>query len=90
MKTKISRRDALKLFGFTTVASALAACTPATPTTAPEPVKPAETTAAEPTATTATATPTEVPVIEIKVSLWDIANSFPEGEPDFDRYLPSN
>ena len=89
---EITRRDAIKLFAFATVASALTACAPAAPTTAPEPTQPpattaaeaatAEPTAAEPTAPAATAAPTEMPVVEIKVSVWDIANSFPEGEPD--------
>lgn len=82
MKQQITRRDALKFFGFTAVAGALAACTPSTPTKAPEAPKPTTVTAAEPAATTAVAAPTDVPVIEIKVSLWDIQNSFPEGEPD--------
>lgn len=82
MKKDITRRDALKFFGLTAVASALAACTPSAPTTAPEAAEPTGATAAEPTATTAAAVPTDVPVIEIKVSLWDIENCFPEGEPD--------
>lgn len=71
---KLSRRDALKLIGLTG-AGALAACTPAAPTTAPQATQPA---ADVPVAEA----PKDVPVIEIKVSLWDIANSFPEGEPD--------
>ena len=79
---KISRRAALKYFGFTAVAGALAACTPAVPTKAPEATKPAPTTAAEPAATSPGVAPTAAPLIEIKVSLWDIAYSFPEGEPD--------
>ena len=90
---KLSRRNALKLFGLTTAGSVLAACAPATSTTAPEAPKPTATTASavvEPTATTAaavveptaTAAAAEMPVIDLKVSLWDIANSFPEGEPD--------
>ena len=53
---KISRRNALKLFGLTTAGSVLAACAPATSTTAPEAPKPTATTASaavEPAATTA-------------------------------------
>lgn len=93
---KLSRRDALKLIGLTSAGSILAACAPASPTTAPQAEKPAATTvpevakptattapaAVEPTATTAAAAPAELGEMEIKVSLWDIANSFPEGEPD--------
>jgi putative aldouronate transport system substrate-binding protein len=71
---RLSRRDALKLIGLTTVGGTLAACTPATPTAAPE--------AAAPTAAVVADAPKELPVIEIKVSLWDIQNSFPDGEPD--------
>jgi len=70
---KLSRRDALKLMGLSAVGGVLAACAPAaTPTTAPD----------EPEATAATkVTPAAPPpVVEIKVSLWDIQNSFPEGE----------
>lgn len=83
---KLSRRDALKLISLTTVGSALAACAPAAPTTAPEAAKPTEAPkAAEPTAAaeaTVVTAPKELPLVEVKVSLWDIANSFPEGEPD--------
>jgi putative aldouronate transport system substrate-binding protein len=68
---KLSRRDALKLIGLTTAGSALAACTPAAPTAAPAATDPA-----------AAATPQDVPVVDVKISLWDIANSFPGGEPD--------
>lgn len=75
---KLSRRKVLKLMGLSTVGGVLAACAPAvTPTTAPKETEPTA-------ATKATqAVPTPKPeVIEIKVSLWDIQNSFPEGEPD--------
>ncbi len=58
-------------------------------TNAPAAVEPGATaTAVQPAATAAVSKPTvtvvaaEKLVIEIKVSLWDIANSFPEGEPD--------
>jgi putative aldouronate transport system substrate-binding protein len=92
---KLSRRDALKLIGLTSAGSVLAACAPASSTTAPEAEKPAATKApeaeqpaattppdaAEPAPTTAAA-PAEVEMMDIKVGLWDIANSFPEGEPD--------
>jgi putative aldouronate transport system substrate-binding protein len=78
----ISRRDALKLIGLTTAGGVLAACAPKAPA-AEEPAP------AEPAAATATpdssvaAPPAEQEMMEIKVSLWDIQNSFPEGqEPD--------
>jgi len=71
---KLTRREALKLLGLTVVGGALAACNGGAPTTAPETPKPSE---PEPGTE---ATPVEV--IDIEVSLWDIANSFPEGEPD--------
>jgi len=72
---KLSRREALKLMGLGTAGGVLAACQPTeSPTTAPEEEEP--TTAAE-----ATATPLPpIEDVEITVSLWDIQNSFPEGE----------
>jgi putative aldouronate transport system substrate-binding protein len=69
---KLSRRDALKLIGLTTAGSALAACTPAASTAVPEATSPA----------VAVSTPQDVPVVDVRISLWDIANSFPGGEPD--------
>lgn len=74
---KLSRREALKLLGLSTVGGVLAACGPSTPTTAPEDAAPAGDAEEEPVE----AVPEEE-VIEIEVSLWDIQNSFPEGEPD--------
>ena len=86
---KLTRREMIKLISLTTAGSVLAACAPATSTTAPEAPKPTATTASaavEPTAAvvepTATAAAAEMPVIDLEVSLWDIANCFPEGEPD--------
>jgi len=70
---KLSRRDALKLMGLSTVGGILAACTPADPTTVPEGPEPT-------TATQATPPPAPPEIVEITVSLWDIQNSFPEGE----------
>jgi putative aldouronate transport system substrate-binding protein len=77
---KYSRREALRLIGLTTVGGALAACAPQTVV-----VEPTATSAAQAAATAtpqSAAPPPEPEVIEIKVSLWDIQNSFPEGEPD--------
>jgi len=75
---KLSRRDALKLIGLSTVGGILAACAPKTPTTAPETEEPVADKTEEPSAP-----PPVEEVVEIKVSLWDIQNSFPdEGEPD--------
>jgi putative aldouronate transport system substrate-binding protein len=68
---KISRRDALKLIGLTAAGSTLAACTPSTPEPL-APAKPAEGQVSVPSPE----------MQEIKVSLWDIQDSFPSGDPD--------
>ena len=74
---KLSRRDALKLLGLSAAGGVLAACKSATPTTAPEVDEPSGGDEPAPTS------PPMEETIEIKVSLWDIQNSFPEdGEPD--------
>ncbi|MDF1514535.1 MAG: hypothetical protein P1S60_12065, partial [Anaerolineae bacterium] len=76
---KISRRDALKLIGLSTVGSFIAACAPKTQTPAPVTTEPEEDKKDEPTIAPV---PVEE-IVEIKVSLWDIQNSFPEdSEPD--------
>ena len=58
------------------------------PTEAPK--EPEATKAVEPTPVPTKAPPPELPEIEIKVSLWDIAMSFPEGEPDVIAKLVSD
>jgi putative aldouronate transport system substrate-binding protein len=73
---KLTRREALKLLGLTAVGGVVAACAPATPNVAPAVPQPVEGGTAAPVA------PPPVEVVEIKVSLWDIQNSFPDGEPD--------
>ncbi len=74
---KLSRREALKLLGWTAVGGVLAACkaTPSAPGT-PETEEAGE---VEP----AVGAPSSEETVEITVSVWDIQNSFPEDqEPD--------
>lgn len=83
---KLSRRQALKLLGATTVGGVLAACAPATQ--APAPAEPTQAPAAEqpaqPTATTAAAAPapTEAPKAEApKLEAYELRYVYPGGIP---------